>query len=185
MGNSDEGPQFSHFGLFVTDVEKIAGYYRDTLDFIETDRGQVGERTIIFLSRDAREHHQLAFVSGRPKGLGEAVVNQISFRLPSLAALKRYVARAMKNGSTDLVTINHGIAWAAYFRDPDGNRIELFVDSPWYVAQPCREPLDLHLPDAEIITATEAWCRAQRDFRPAVDFQAEFAVRLAEQAARS
>ena len=74
-------------------------------------------------------------------------MNQISFRLPMLAALKRYVERAVANGATDLRAISHGNAWAAYFRDPEGNRIELFVDSPWYIAQPCREPLDLDRPD--------------------------------------
>ena len=39
MHDEDTGPQFSHFGMFVTDLEKVAGFYRDTLDFIETDRG--------------------------------------------------------------------------------------------------------------------------------------------------
>ena len=63
MHNEDTGPQFSHFGMFVTDLEKVAGFYRDKLDFIETDHGSVGDRQIIFLSRDPREHHQLAFVS--------------------------------------------------------------------------------------------------------------------------
>ena len=63
MHNEDTGPQFSHFGMFVTDLEKVAGFSRDKLDFIETDHGSVGDRQIIFLSRDPREHHQLAFVS--------------------------------------------------------------------------------------------------------------------------
>jgi catechol-2,3-dioxygenase len=157
-------------------VEQIPGFYRDTLDFIETDRGSVGDRQIIFLSRDPREHQQLAFVSGRGKSPREEVVNRISFRLPTLAALKRYAARAVANGATDLRAISHGNAWAAYFRDPEGNRIEMFVDSPWSVAQPCREPLDLDRPDAEIMAATEAWCRVQPSFRPAADFQADFAA---------
>ena len=185
MHDEDTGPQFSHFGMFVTDLEKVAGFYRDTLDFIETDRGSIGDRQIIFLSRDPREHHQLAFVSGRGISPREEVVNQISFRLPMLAALKRYVERAVANGATDLRTTNHGNAWAAYFRDPEGNRIELFVDSPWYIAQPCREPLDLDRPDEDIVAATEAWCRAQPSFRPAADFQADLVARLASQLTRS
>jgi catechol-2,3-dioxygenase len=181
MTEADKGPQFSHFGIFVTDLEKVAAFYRDTLDFIETDRGDLGERQIIFLSRDPREHHQLAFVSGRGETPREEVVNQISFRLPTLDALKIYVDRALANGAADLRTMSHGIAWAAYFRDPEGNRIELFVDSPWYVAQPCREPISLDEPADEIIAATEAWCKAQQSFRPAADFQADFAARLAAQ----
>ena len=33
--------------------------------------------------------------------------------------------------------------------------------------------------------ATEAWCRAQPSFRPAADFQADFAAKLASQLTRS
>jgi len=179
-----EGPSFSHFGMFVTDLERVAGFYRDVLDFVETDRGDVGDRRIIFLSRDPKEHHQLAFVSGLPEGPRQEVVNQISFRLPDLASLKRYVARAVAAGATDLRGLNHGNAWAAYFRDPEGNRIELFVDSPWYVPQPCREPLDLDKPDETIVAETEAWCKAQDGFRSAAAFQAAFAEKLARQMAR-
>lgn len=178
-----DGPSFSHFGMFVSDVEKTAAFYRDVLDFIETDRGDVGDRQIIFLSRDPKEHHQLAFVSGLPEGARQEVVNQISFRLPDLASLKRYVARAMAAGASDLRPMNHGNAWAGYFRDPEGNRIELFVDTPWYVPQPCREPLDLTKSDAAITTDTEAWCKAQPGYRPAADFQAEFAAKLARRMA--
>jgi catechol-2,3-dioxygenase len=185
MSNEDTGPRFSHFGVFVTDLEKVVAFYRDTLDFIETDRGHVGDRQIIFLSRDPREHHQLAFVSGRGETPREEVVNQISFRLPTLGSLKSYVARALANGATDLRPLCHGNAWAAYFRDPEGNRIELFVDSPWYVAQPCREPVDLAKPDEAIVAETETWCKAQPSYRPAADFQAEFAERLAARMARA
>lgn len=28
---------------------------------------------------------------------------------------------------------NHGNAWSIYFADPEGNRIELYTPSPWYV----------------------------------------------------
>jgi len=185
MRNEDIGPRFSHFGIFVTDLEKVAAFYRETLDFIETDRGSLGERQIIFLSRDPSEHHQLAFVSGRDTTPREEVVNQISFRLPTLGALKSYVTRALSNGAADLRTISHGNAWAAYFRDPEGNRIELFVDTPWYIAQPCREPLDLERPEADIVAATEAWCKAQPSYRPAAEFQADFAQKLAARMARA
>ena len=179
------GPAFSHMGLFVTDLERVAGFYRDVLDFVETDRGDVGDRQIIFLSRDPREHHQLAFVSGRGLTPREEVVNQISFRLADLASLKRYVARALAAGATDLRPMNHGNAWAAYFRDPEGNRIELFVDTPWYVPQPCRETLDLNRPDEDIARDSEAWCRAQSGFRPAKEVEADLAARIAAQIAAS
>ena len=38
--------------------------------------------------------------------------------------------------------MNHGNAWSVYFRDPEGNRIEIFCDTEWYIEQPCVEDLD-------------------------------------------
>jgi catechol 2,3-dioxygenase len=37
----------------------------------------------------------------------------------------------------------HGNAMSIYFRDPEGNRLEVFMDTPWYCEQPLREPIDL------------------------------------------
>lgn len=42
--------------------------------------------------------------------------------------------------------------------DPEGNRIEHFVDTPWPVAQPCRFEIDLALDD-HLVAATEARLR--------------------------
>lgn len=175
----DRGPSFSHMGVFVRDLPRVVDFYTSVLDFVETDRGDLGDRQIVFLSRDPREHHQVVFVSGLQARPPEEIVNQISFRLPDLAALQDYAARAQAAGATDFRGVNHGNAWAAYFRDPEGNRIELFVDSPWYIAQPCREPLDLSRPAADIEAETGEWCRTQPGYRPAAEFQAEVARRIA------
>ena len=42
-----------------------------------------------------------------------------------------------------------------YFSDPEGNRVELFVQTPWYMP-PVSVPLDLALSDDEIYAMTEA-----------------------------
>lgn len=181
----DRGPSFSHMGVFVNDLARVVDFYTAVLDFVETDRGDLGDRQIVFLSRDPREHHQVVFVSGLRERPREEIVNQISFRLPDLEALQAYAARAQAAGATEMRGVNHGNAWAVYFRDPEGNRIELFVDSPWYIAQPCREPLDLSRPAAEIEAETGAWCRTQPGYRPAAEFQAEIAARIAARMAAS
>ena len=51
-----------------------------------------------------------------------------------------------------------------YFRDPDGNPVELYVDTPFYTPQPCKEPLDLKQSPAEILERTERMCRARKGF---------------------
>jgi catechol-2,3-dioxygenase len=175
----NDGPAFSHFGVFVRDLDRVVAFYESVLDFVETDRGEVGDRRIVFLSRDPKEHHQLVFVSGLREKPAEEIVNQISFRLPGLESLQAYAARATAAGAADMRGMNHGNAWAAYFRDPEGNRVELFVDTPWYISQPCREPMDLARPAEAIAAETEAWCREQPGFKPAAAFHAEVAAKLA------
>ena len=174
----NDGPAFSHFGLFVRDIETIVRFYREALGFIETDRGKTGDRDIVFLTRDPKDHHQIVFVSGLVERPREEVLNQKSFRLPTFEALQKYATRAEALGATQFRSVDHGNAWAVYFRDPEGNRVELFVDSPWYVPQPCGEPFDITRPAAEIRAETEAWCRAKAGFRPAADFRAEVEARL-------
>ena len=42
------------------------------------------------------------------------------------------------SGVTEVVPVTHGNSVSLYFRDPEGNRIECYLDSPWYCAQPQR-----------------------------------------------
>lgn len=174
-----ENLNLSHLGLFVRDIDAMTAFYRGALGFAVTDRGRLGETEIVFLSRDAREHHQIVLVAGRTGGADVQVVNQVSFRLPALADLKKAAGRVALSAATDLDPVLHGVAWSLYFRDPERNRIELFVDTDWYIPQPCRMPLDLSLSDDEIYRASQAFCQAQPGWRPLVDWQFDFAARLA------
>jgi catechol 2,3-dioxygenase len=174
-----ENLSLSHLGLFVRDIEAMTAFYRGVLGFAVTDRGRLGAAEIVFLSRDAREHHQIVLVAGRTGDADVQVVNQISFRLPGLADLKAAARRVVLSAATDLDPVQHGVAWSLYFRDPERNRIELFVDTDWYIPQPCRMPLDLGLSDDEIYRSSQAFCEAQPGWRPLVDWQFDFAARLA------
>jgi catechol 2,3-dioxygenase len=169
---------FSHVGLFVSDLERMADFYMQALGFLQTDRGRLGNNELVFLSRNTADHHQLVLCTGRPADLTFNVVNQISFRLGSLPQLRAVHALLERCGAEDLRPINHGISWSVYARDPEGTRLELFVDSPWYVCQPLREPLDLSLDDAAIVATTERACQADPTFRPMSEWRAAFAERL-------
>ena len=101
-----------------------------------------------------------------------------SFRVAGLAELRAAHDRVAAEGVADLVAVTHGNAWSIYFLDPDGNRLEIFADTPWYVRQPLREPIDFALADDEILRRTEALCRALPDFKPVATWQAEMAGRM-------
>jgi catechol 2,3-dioxygenase len=102
--------------------------------------------------------------SGRPPGVEFNVVNQISFKLPTLTGLKAMHARAREEGIKQFRVVTHGNAWSVYFADPEGNRVEVFVDTPWHTPQPVVEPFDIEAPVEAIERETEALCRNRPGF---------------------
>jgi catechol 2,3-dioxygenase len=169
---------FSHLGIHVRDAAAMEDFYSRVLGFTVTDRGELGGAQLVFLSRDPREHHQIVQVSGRPERLPYNVVNQISFRVAGLAELRR--VHELLRGETvrELVAVTHGNAWSLYFLDPDGNRLEIYTDTPWYVPQPLREKIDFTLSDAAIVALTEKLCRALPGFRPHEEWRAEIVAKM-------
>jgi hypothetical protein len=146
------------------------------------------------LTTDPCEHHQLVLASGRTEGtilegpvLGGsfgATIFQLTFRLDDLATLRRVQQRLVAEGNTNFVPLNHGNSWSLYTRDPEGNALELVVDSPWYIHQPSGELLDLSLDDAEILRRTEEICRATGDWQPYGEWRERIARQIADDQAQ-
>jgi catechol 2,3-dioxygenase-like lactoylglutathione lyase family enzyme len=172
--------RFSHMGVFVRDAARMRDFYERAMGFVVSDEGALGATRLVFLTRDPEEHHQLVLVEGRPADDHFNVVNQISFRAGSLAEL-RSLFRAMQRepGVTQLTGRTHGNAWSIYVRDPEGNRIETFVDSPWHVAQPISEPFDILQDDEAVLAATEARVKREPSWRPRAEWRAELSRRIA------
>jgi len=182
--------RLSHLGLSVFDLDKMVDFYTRVMGMIVSDSDALpgGGGRIAFLTSNPEDHHQLALVEGRtPEAiptdppLGGSMGSQLfqmSFKLPDLATLKMMKRRIADEGMTGFVPINHGNAWALYVRDPEGNALELYVDTPWYIAQPCGFRLDLDASDEEIFAKTEAHCRKQPEFRLRTDWLAEQTARI-------
>ena len=115
-----EAIQLSHMGIFVHDIAVMSNYYQEVLDFRITDKGQLADVELVFLSRNPLEHHQIVMATGRPATIDFCVVNQISFRVPNLEYLRLFQARATSHPDTkDCVSICHGNALSIYLRDPE------------------------------------------------------------------
>jgi catechol 2,3-dioxygenase-like lactoylglutathione lyase family enzyme len=180
------GLSFSHFGFFVRDIERMADFYTRLLGFAVSDRGQLGNTSLVFLTGDPREHHQIVLVSGRPEESGFNGINQISFRMQDFAGLREmHRALQAEKGVSEIAPVSHGNALSVYFRDPEGNRIELFVDTPWYVDQPLRIPMDMSLPDAAIWRWAEETARALPGYKPVEEWRAELKDRISRSSTRS
>lgn len=164
---------FSHMGFYVRDLQRMARFYKEVMCFFETDRGDLGTVQLIFLSRDPSEHHQIVLASGRPVDQSYSVINQISLRVPDLATLRAVRDRVQADPDvTELICATHGNAVSIYFRDPEGNRLEVFMDMPWYCEQPLREPIDLDRSDEEVMAQAEAMARSRPRFQTRAQWQA-------------
>ncbi len=145
--------RLSHFELYVCDVAGMEEFYTRYLGFVVTDRGE-GKDGMVFLSRNPEEHHQLVLNPQQSERPAESPVDHISFRIDTITGLRIFY-KALQASSAKLQTVSHGTTWSIYFRDPEGNRLELFTDTPWHVNQPCRFEIDFELSDEELLKFTE------------------------------
>jgi hypothetical protein len=90
---------------------------------------------LAFLTYDD-EHHRFAFAnldlmhpvgSGRD-ARGEIGVNHVAYTYASAGDLLDTYARLKAAGIKPYLPIHHGTTLSMYYRDPDGNRMELQVD---------------------------------------------------------
>lgn len=178
---------FTHVGIHVTDMERMVDFYTRVVGFAVSDRGPTlqGVGEIAFMTRDPREHHQLVLVTGRPASLPFNTVNQLSFLVDGLETLKAlYRDLKREPGLEDLGPVSHGNALSAYFLDPEKNRIEFYLHTPWHVPQPHRISVDLSLPDARLWATVEQDVRATAGFRPREEWIAEMERKVAQATAR-
>ena len=172
-------PQLAHCGIYARDVGRLTTFYTRVLGLVVADRG-VSQRTgteLSFMTGSPGQHHQFVVMSGRAPD-GPSTVNQISFKVADLDQLKTVFRRVREAGVDDIRQVSHGNALSIYFADPEDNGIEVYIDTPWYVPQPHGVPIDLSLPNDEIMTITEKHCRDTPGFMPLDEWTAEVARRL-------
>lgn len=171
-------PNLSHVGVYCRDIDRMADFYKSVFDMSETDRGRghTFPMTIVFLSSQEDQHHQLALATGRGSDAASTVM-QLSFKVQSLGELREARRRALSCGAANLRGLNHGNALSIYFDDVEGNLVEVYLDTPWYVAQPHGDPLDIDRSDPEIWQETERICRADPTFLPIEQWRSKFLSR--------
>lgn len=177
----NQAPQmaFSHIGLYVIDMAAMVSFYTQVLGFSVTDEARIRGADVVFLSRNPDEHHQIVLVPGRSPQ-SPSTVNQISFRVASLSELRRLHGLAVALKLAGLNPTNHGGSWSVYFLDPEGNRIELFAQTPWYMP-PISAPLDFGLSDEEIYSATQAMVRATAGSMKRAEWRNQLHQRLSQE----
>jgi catechol 2,3-dioxygenase len=82
-------------------------------------------------------------------------------------------------GASDMQTRSHGNSWSIYFRDPEGNIVEMYCGTPWQVHQPWRGDLDFGLTNEVIEQQTLELIEADGVAEPIAVWQQKMAARLA------
>jgi len=147
-----------HVGLRATNPAASAQFYKDVLG-METVGGSTPDHpigaTAFLTSRPGEESHEIALFAN-------AAFAHVAFKVSSLADLRSIHARVVERNIPIKFLANHGVSFAFYFDDPDGNMIEVYWPTGELTPklQPQMEPLDLSQPDEVLLEGIPA-TRAQ------------------------
>jgi len=134
---------WSHAVLNVKGEKKTLDFHTGCMGFTVSDRGPIGENgsSIIFMSQNPDEHHQLAIVPPR----------QDDEPAKSFSLLGRNIRRCgttkkrLESSEVGFLPLCRGNTLSLYFSDPEGNDLEVFWDTPWHAAQPDSIVWDVNL----------------------------------------
>jgi catechol-2,3-dioxygenase len=119
--------EFAHIVLNTARFDAVKAWYGDVLGMeVVVESGP-----LCFMSYDG-EHHRLAILNTpelEDRQQSQAGVNHFAYTLPDLAALLATYKRLKDKDIEPWWCINHGPTTSMYYRDPDGNGVELQVDN--------------------------------------------------------
>ena len=153
--------RLAHIALRTNQLEEMVRWYCEVL----SAHIAYGSDKIAFLTYD-EEHHRIALIGlggYAPKAEGIRVgFYHTAFAYDSLADLMDTYLRLKNVEIIPYRSINHGPTVSLYYADPDGNQIELQVDS---------------FPDAD---ATNEWMRSEAFNRNPIGVEFELEEMLAQ-----
>ena len=170
----------SHATMSVNNLDSMLAFYGEVLGFHLTNQGEVpGGGRLAFISQDPNNHHQLVLIEGnKSSNNGFVLADHMAFRTGKLDDLRTLRTALSATGIEPIIPICHGNAWSLYFKDPEGNGLECFVDSPFHVAQPFAKGFDLDQSDAEIRANTRAMIESEPEFQSMANWRSSFEDRL-------
>jgi catechol-2,3-dioxygenase len=119
--------KFAHIVLRVRQFDAVIDWYCTVLGARVVHKNAA----LAFLTYDD-EHHRLAIVNnpmGAPVDPGACGLEHFAFTYRTLGDLLETYVRLRAEGIEPYWCINHGPTTSMYYRDPDGNQIELQVDN--------------------------------------------------------
>lgn len=119
--------KLAHVVLRTTRYDAMRAWYRTVLQATV----QFENPFLCFLTYDD-EHHRIAIAhtpGAEPRPAGSDGVDHFAFTYATLGDLLHTYARLKQADIVPYWCINHGPTTSLYYRDPDGNQIELQIDN--------------------------------------------------------
>ena len=117
--------KLGHIVLNVRDAAKSRDFYTRTLGLRISHEDL--KQGAVFLSF-GREHHELALfqmATGKPPEASQPGLHHMAWQLGSFEDLQAAYRDLKAMGVPVESTVEHNVTRSVYFRDPDGNRVEL------------------------------------------------------------
>jgi catechol-2,3-dioxygenase len=119
--------KLAHYVVRAKRFEEMLAWYRKVFHLKTSFEAPV----IAFLTYD-EEHHRIAFLNTAHLPEPDTMrtgIDHIAFTYRSMGDLLNTYARLREAGIKPFWCINHGMSTSMYYRDPDGNEVELQIDN--------------------------------------------------------
>lgn len=120
-----------HVNIYVRDAERSRQWYERVLG-LHTYHNRPGRAA--FMSADKEMSHEVALMQvgeDAPGPMrGQVGLNHMAWMVDSLDDLAAAYQRLKDNGVRIDAIVDHGISLGIYFRDPDGNGLEVSYEQP-------------------------------------------------------
>ncbi|UFH50404.1 VOC family protein [Pseudomonas sp. KNUC1026] len=116
----------THLSLFVTDPEVSARWYADVLGMHESARGE----SWVMMAFGSK-HHDIALIKADP-GAHQGGLGLQHYGLEidgDMTTLRQLYGMLLAKGVEIVKITDHEIGNGLYFNDPDGNRMEFFLET--------------------------------------------------------
>ena len=119
--------QIGHFGLRTRDVDRAVDWYRRAFGAEVRFRNEFAA----FLSFDDEHHRMVIWDDGETedKPAAAAGVDHIGFMCADPHQLAEEYERLKATGIEPAMSVNHHFTSSIYYRDPDGNEVEISCDN--------------------------------------------------------
>jgi catechol-2,3-dioxygenase len=133
-------PTLHHFGLTTRHLKRMVDWYSRVLGMVTIystsnplDSKSAVAMSIAFVSND-KANHRIAIISlpelkDNTDKKGQVKLQHVAFEYATIDDLLNSYVRIKEIGIEPILTTDHGPSIAFYYKDPDGNTIELFVDN--------------------------------------------------------